>query len=157
MDTDSPEPHQPANQGRDALADIRMAYLELAATGRDVFIALDERLRYFCWNHAAERLTGIPAWQALGQSFYQVFPEGRGGPAERLYTDVMRTHEPMMLLTRCGRERYEVTAYPFSGGVSMFARALAGPDTRTGTAAPAFAGVSRAPPPPSRGSPELHR
>jgi len=114
----------------DALADARIAYLELAGSGPDVFIALDERLRYFCWNHAAERLTGIPTWQALGRSFYQLFPKGRGGPAERLYIDVMRTREPMILLTEWERQRYEVTAYPFCRGVCVFARELAGSDRR---------------------------
>ncbi len=53
-----------------------------------VLILMDEFLIYTYWNKAAEDLTGVPADQAIGRSFYEIFPQARGTVAETVYEEV---------------------------------------------------------------------
>jgi two-component system, cell cycle sensor histidine kinase and response regulator CckA len=101
-------------------------YRELAESISDVFFALDEYLVCTYWNKAAESFAGIPPEQAVGKSFYDLFPQAAGSIAEQAYQEVLRTGRPMSFLTEhaLGPERlfYEVSVYPLREGVSVFAK-----------------------------------
>jgi len=90
----------------------------------DVLFALDPHLRYIRWNRAAERLTGIPAAEAVGRSLYQVFPDAPGSAAEALYIDVLRTGRAMGMVTRFDDTRYHVSVFPVPAGVVVTAREI---------------------------------
>ncbi len=93
----------------------------------EIFFALDGRLRYVYWSRAAEEFTGIPLADAVGRSFYEVFPEAVGTPAEGLYLDVLRTRQAGGFVTEWEGTFYEVAAYPASEGLAILAREIAGP------------------------------
>ena len=93
----------------------------------EIFFALDGQLRYVYWSRAAQEFTGIPLADAVGRSFYEVFPEAVGTPAEGLYLDVLRTGEPGGFVTEWEGTFYEVAAYPASEGLAVFAREITKP------------------------------
>lgn len=106
--------------------EAQAVYRELAESISDVFFALDEYLVCTYWNKAAESFAGIPAEQAVGKSFYELFPQAAGSIAEQAYQEVLRTARPMSFLTEqaLGPETlfYEVSVYPLRQGVSVFAK-----------------------------------
>lgn len=96
----------------------------LERTEPEIFFALDGQLRYVHWSPAAEEFTGIQAGDAVGRSFYEVFPEAVGTAAEGLYLDVLRTRRPGGFITEWDGTFYEVAAYPSSGGLTVVAREI---------------------------------
>ena len=109
-----------------ALADSEARFRGLAESIADVFYAMDKDLRITYWNHAAEAFTGVPATEAMGSSFYYVFPHVSGSIAEQAYLDVLRTARPQAFETQqdLGGQKvfYEVSVYPFKDGLSVFAK-----------------------------------
>ena len=100
----------------------REALRQLADAIDDVFFAMDHELRYTAWNRAAERFTGIRKAEALGASFYDLYPQGAGSAAEKLYLETMATGRPQCLETELDGEHHRISAIPFDGGVYIFAR-----------------------------------
>jgi PAS domain S-box-containing protein len=101
-------------------------YRTLAESITDVFFALDKDLRYTYWNRASEDLTGISAKDAIGKSFYELFPDVKGTRAEEVYLEVLRTGQPRSFVNEYKREGkqffFEVNAYPTKWGISVFTR-----------------------------------
>ena len=96
-----------------------------------VLILMDEFLIYTYWNKAAEDLTGVPADQAIGRSFYEIFPQARGTVAETVYEEVLATGQPQGFDTEshlCGEHRsFEVSVYPFGEGLAVFGKDISVP------------------------------
>jgi PAS domain S-box-containing protein len=101
-------------------------YRNLAESISDVFFAMDKDLRYTYWNKATEKLTGIPANDALGKSLYELFPEMKGTRAESLYLEAMRTGQPHAFVNEYrlkGKDMvFELNAYPSKFGLSVIAK-----------------------------------
>jgi PAS domain S-box-containing protein len=102
-------------------------YRELADSIADVFFAFDKDLKYTYWNKASEKLTGIPAKDAIGKSLYELFPDTpETRRAERAYLDVLRTQQPLSLVNPYhigGKDFFfEISAYPSERGLSVFVK-----------------------------------
>jgi len=114
-------------RAEEALRESEASYRELADSIADIFFAFDKDLRYTYWNQAAEKLTGIPAEDALGKSLYELFPDTpETRRAERVYRDVLRTQQPQSLVNeyQLGGKTYffEISAYPSKRGLSVFVK-----------------------------------
>ncbi|MDX9954662.1 MAG: GAF domain-containing protein [Anaerolineae bacterium] len=101
-----------------------MDYRELAESISDIFFAMDHELRYTYWNHASERLTGIPASEALGKSIHELFPQATS--AVGIYETALKTKSTQHFLESSvvgGREaHFDITVYPGSHGISVLAK-----------------------------------
>jgi PAS domain S-box-containing protein len=106
-------------------------YKELAESISDVFFALDEDLRYTYWNQAAEKLTGIPARDALAKGLYEIFPDSeQPRMAEKAYKKALRTKKPQFFVNEYqlqGKDfSFEINAYPSKSGLSVFFKDVTG-------------------------------
>jgi len=101
-------------------------YRMLAESITDVFFALDKDLRYTYWNKASEDLTGISAKDAIGKSFYELFPDMKGTRAEEVYLEVLRTGQSRSFVNEYKLEGkqffFEINAYPTKWGISVFTK-----------------------------------
>jgi PAS domain S-box-containing protein len=101
-------------------------YRELTESISDVFFAMDKDLRYTYWNKASEKLTGIPAKDAIGKPLTEVFPNVKGTEVEQFYREVLRTRQPQSLLNKykMGDKKFvfEISAYPTMAGLSVFVK-----------------------------------
>jgi PAS domain S-box-containing protein len=101
-------------------------YRQLAGSILDVFFEMDKNLRYTYWNKASEKLTGIPAKDAIGKSLYEIFPDVKGTKAEKKYKEVLKTQKPTTFINRfrLGDDIYffEISAYPSQRGLSVFVK-----------------------------------
>jgi PAS domain S-box-containing protein len=101
--------------------------MELADSISDVFFAMDKDLKYTYWNKASETLTNIPAKDAIGKSFYEIFPDiPERTRAERAYLNVLRTKQPETFVNewylRNEKFIFEISVYPASTGISIFVK-----------------------------------
>lgn len=101
-------------------------FSELANSITDVFFAMDKDLRYVFWNRASEVFTGIKANDAIGKTFYDLFPQSIGESSELAYLEVLRTKQPKSFLNVSeinGENRHlEINVYPAGNGLSVFVR-----------------------------------
>jgi PAS domain S-box-containing protein len=108
------------------LQESEESYRELTDSISDVFYAFDKSLTTTHWNKASEYLTGISARDAIGRTYYELFPEGRGSALEELYLRALRTQHPQWLEeefhTEEGKRFFEISIYPSRRGLSVFAR-----------------------------------
>lgn len=113
-------------RGRERLQESEEKYRELTESITDVFVELDSDLRYTYWNRAAEKLTGISAKDAIGKSFYDLFPKVRGKEVEKQYLETLRTHGRRSFESPFeihGEEFvFDVTVYPSRHGLSVVAK-----------------------------------
>jgi PAS domain S-box-containing protein len=102
-------------------------YRELADSITDVLFELDHDLRYTHWNKASELLMGIPAYDAIGRSMFEIFGESEEQQRiGRIYQSVLednqaRTFETQISLNG-GKVVFEINANPSTRGVSVIAR-----------------------------------
>ena len=102
-------------------------YRELADSITDVLFELDHDLRYTHWNKASEILMGIPAYDAIGRSMYEVFGESEEQlRIGRIYQDVLEENRPRtfetVILLQGQKLVFEINANPSTRGVSVVAR-----------------------------------
>lgn len=101
-------------------------YRELTESISDVFFAMNKDLRYTYWNKASEKLTGIPAKDAIGKSLSEVFPDAKGTKIEQFYRNVLRTKQPQSFLEKykIGDKEsiFEINAYPTTAGLAVFVK-----------------------------------
>ena len=99
-------------------------YQELAESISDVFFAMDKNLRYTYWNKASEKLSGIPAKNAVGKTLTEVFPDNEAREqVKKMYLQVIETKKPKQLIVEYpGNEQivHEINTYPTIEGVSVF-------------------------------------
>lgn len=108
------------------LAAEERRFRDLTESIRDLFFAMDKNLVYTYWNKASERALGIASGEAVGQSIYDLFPQIRGSELEAFYLGVLEHGEQASMVSYFpinGEDRhFELYAYPFDGGISVFAR-----------------------------------
>jgi PAS domain S-box-containing protein len=115
----------------EALQASEVRYRDLADSIADIFFAMDQDLRYTYWNKASEKLTGIPAQDAIGKTIHEIFS---GTPdtlrAVEVYKDVLRTHQPRSFVNEqyLGGKHlfFEIEAYPSAGGIAVFTKDITG-------------------------------
>jgi PAS domain S-box-containing protein len=112
-------------QMKEELRESEAHYRELAESISDVFFGLDEDLRYTYWNQASEKLTGIPARDALGKRLYDIFPNSeQTRMAEKAYKKALRTGKPQHFVNEYPLQgkvfSFEISAYPSKSGLSVF-------------------------------------
>ncbi len=99
-------------------------YQDLAESISDVFFAMDKNLRYTYWNKASEKLTGIPAEQALVKSLMETFPDNEAREQVKdMYLLTIKSKKPQQLtVSYPGNELlvHEISSYPTKEGVSVF-------------------------------------
>ena len=99
-------------------------YQDLAESISDVFFAMDKNLKYTYWNKASEKLTGIPAEEALAKSLMEIFPENEARKQVKdMYLLTIGTKKPQQLtVSYPGNELlvHEISSYPTKEGVSVF-------------------------------------
>jgi PAS domain S-box-containing protein len=87
---------------------------------------MDKDLKYIYWNNASEKLTGISAKDAVGKYLFELFPELKGARAEKIYMDVLKTHQPKHFVHKFRVEGktlfFEINAYPSKFGISVIAK-----------------------------------
>ena len=113
-------------QAEGALRESELKFRELAESINDVFYALDKNLKYTFWNKASEKLTGVPAQKAIGKSVYDLFPDAKGGSAERLYLDALKKKRTGSLEVEYKRPginyTLDLSVYPSQEGLSVFGK-----------------------------------
>ncbi len=114
-------------RAEEALRESERHYRELADSINDVFFGFDKDLRYTYWNKASEKLTGIPAKDAIGKSLYELFPDTpQTRVAERVYLDVLRTQQSQTFVNEYqlgGKDFFfEMSTYPSRDGLSVFVK-----------------------------------
>ncbi|HSK65516.1 MAG TPA: ATP-binding protein, partial [Anaerolineales bacterium] len=102
-------------------------YRELADSITDVLFELDHDLRYTHWNKASEMLMGIPAYDAIGRSMYEIFGESEEQlRIGRIYQNVLEENQPRTfeteILIQGQKLVFEINANPSMRGVSVVAR-----------------------------------
>jgi PAS domain S-box-containing protein len=100
-------------------------YRHLAESIGDIFFSMDADMRFTYWNRASEAATGHTREEALGKTLYELFPQTIGTPLEEFYKNVLITQRSGHFINQMqvdGQKRYyEISAYPFRGGVSVLA------------------------------------
>ncbi len=113
-------------EAKEALARSETRFRELAGSISDVFLAMDQHLRFTYWNSAFEKLSGISAKDALGKSLTEVFPDVAGREIEHFCRRALRTkqHQTFTTTYRFGEKDYifDVDTYPTKDGLSAFAK-----------------------------------
>ena len=111
---------------QDALDQTQTRFRELADSIADVFVAVDHDLRFTYWNRSAQLAIDVPAEDALGRHIGELFPVPETQQVEQAFRDVLATGNPTSFSSSAvieGREiTYEFHVYPFSEGLSVFAR-----------------------------------
>ncbi len=101
-------------------------YQDLAESISDVFFAMDKNLRYTYWNKASEKLTGIPAEEALGKSLMEIYPDNEARKKVKdMYLVTIETKKPQQLTVNYPGDElivHEISSYPTMEGVSVFVR-----------------------------------
>ena len=112
---------------QEALLESEAKYRELAESIKDVFFALDNKLRYTYWNRASEELTGILAKDALGKQVYDVFPDTEDTiRAVSAYRRTLVTREPQHFVNKYslgGRDYvFDINTYPTKDGLCVYVK-----------------------------------
>lgn len=110
----------------EALRTSELRYKQMADSISDIFMVLDNSLRFTYWNRASETLTGIPEEKATGRSLYEIFPGVKGTSIEQFAMEAFRTRQQQGFVMEYrvnNRKHYlEVNAYPSENGLSIFMR-----------------------------------
>jgi PAS domain S-box-containing protein len=113
-------------KAEEALRQSMENYRELTESISDMFFAMDKDFRYTYWNKASEKLTGIPAKDAIGKSLTEVFPDVKGTGVEQFYKEALRTQQPQRYLSKYqlkGKDYvFEINAHPAKSGLSVFVK-----------------------------------
>jgi two-component system, cell cycle sensor histidine kinase and response regulator CckA len=87
---------------------------------------MNKELRYIYWNKASEKLTGVPAENAIGRSLTDVFPDNESTRTVRtMCLRAMETQQPQCFTINypAGDNLiHEISAYPTEQGVSLIAK-----------------------------------
>jgi PAS domain S-box-containing protein len=98
----------------------------LAESITDIFFAMDKELKLTYWNKASEKLSGIPAKDAIGKIVYDIFPNVRGNKTEKVYFEVLKTKLPKTFINEFQSDgktfTFEVSVYSSPEGLSVFTR-----------------------------------
>lgn len=73
------------------LQESEVRYRLLSESINDMFFALDKNLKCTFWNSTAEKISGIPAVEAIGRSFTSIFPKLKYTAAEQRIMECFET------------------------------------------------------------------
>jgi PAS domain S-box-containing protein len=90
----------------------------------DSFLSLDASLQCTYANNAASRVFGMPRNELIGKSLLDIVPEARGTELEANLRQALDERISLSFQTKVpfagADEWYEVRAFPFEGGVSVY-------------------------------------
>jgi PAS domain S-box-containing protein len=115
-------------RAEEALRVSESEYRQLAGSITDVFFALDKDMRCTYWNKASEVFTGIPAGDAIGKSFTELFPGPECENVREICLEVLKTKKATN--SQCkhnhgGKDMIlDITASLVESGVSVMAKDL---------------------------------
>ncbi len=117
-------------RAEEALQESEESYRELADSITDIFFATDKDLIFTYWNKASEEMTGIKAEDALGKSFFEIFPDGEGTKGTKrivaIYREVLKTQQPQTFVNEYAVHNinyfFEVSVYPTRDGLVVFTK-----------------------------------
>jgi len=117
-------------QAEEALRESEKKYRELADSITDIFFAMDKNLIFTYWNKASEEMTGVKAEDALGKSFFEIFPDGKGTKGTKrivaIYREVLKTQQPQTFVNEYAVHNinyfFEVSVYPTKDGLVVFTK-----------------------------------
>ncbi|MBI4773795.1 MAG: response regulator [Deltaproteobacteria bacterium] len=113
-------------RAEEALRESEERYRQLSDGITDVFFALDRGLNCVFWNKSSENLTGIPAAEAIGTSFYELFAGIKGSMIEQLCINVLSTGEANSseseIEIKSTRYFLDVNVYPTPSGIVVLAK-----------------------------------
>ena len=111
-----------------ALEEKRRELEEILSSISDGFIALDTELNVQYFNNAAEQLLGAKREEVLNLNLFDAFPAARGSEFEVQYRHALKTQEVKHFETFFNaagfNDWYEVAAYPYNDGLSVFFRII---------------------------------
>ena len=109
-----------------ALRESETKFRYLAESVTDIFFAMDKDLKLTYWNNASEKMSGIPAKDAIGKLIYEIFPNVRGNKTEKVYLEVLRTKSPKTFVNEFQSDgktfAVEVSVYSSPEGLSVFTK-----------------------------------
>ena len=101
-------------------------YRYLAESITDIFFAMDKDLKLTYWNSASEKLSGIPAKDAIGKPIYEIYPNVRGNKTEKVYLEVLKSKSPKTFINEFQSDgktfAFEVSVYSSPEGLSVFTK-----------------------------------
>ncbi len=102
-------------------------YRKLAESITDIFFAMDKDLIFTYWNKASEEMTGIKAEDALGKSFFEIFPDGEGTKRiVAIYRKVLKTQQSQTFVNEYAVHNinyvFEASVYPTQDGLAVFTK-----------------------------------
>jgi PAS domain S-box-containing protein len=111
----------------EALQQSETKYRELANSITDSFVALNNQLVYLYWNKKCEKITGVPAEQAVGKYFFEVFKPNKGTrKVAKMYLEVLKTKKPLVFIDELSMNGKHVFVenhiYPSKIGICVFTK-----------------------------------
>ena len=108
------------------LSQSEQQYRALANSITDVFMALDNSLRFTYWNQACEKLIGVSSKDTIGKSVHTIFQDPQGIALSNALQEAMDHKKPRRFIQKLkinGEEPFlEINIYPSSYGVAVFGR-----------------------------------
>lgn len=99
-------------------------FRDLANSISDVFFAMNRDLRCTYWNHASEKLTGIPAPKAIAQNITDLLPESMAKDLDKLFHESMETQTTKTYVSKVKLQNkvyyFDINIYPAKHGLSVF-------------------------------------
>lgn len=115
-------------QYQDALEEKKRELEEILSSISDGFIALDPHLKVQYFNSAAEKLLGVKREEVINHNIFDAFPAAKGTEFEIQYRNALKTQKVIYFETHFTAppfdDWYEVAAYPFRDGLSVFFRVV---------------------------------
>ncbi len=111
-----------------ALEKSRRDLEEILSSISDGFMALDESFRILYFNSAAEQILKADRQDVLGRELFEAFPMAQGSYFENRYRKALEAGEVVHFETYFSEppfdDWFEVTAYPYQDGLSVFFRVI---------------------------------
>lgn len=87
--------------------------------------ALDSEFRFIYWNKASEIVTGILEKDAIGKTFYELFPDLKGMPLDNDHKQVLTTgipkNSPVQYQFGEKLHYFDMSIYPSGNGIAVLA------------------------------------
>jgi PAS domain S-box-containing protein len=104
------------------IRESEQSYRELYESFGEAFIATDWELNIIHWNSAAERVTTIPAKEALGKKIYNVLPEMTSVDVAPYFEALQKKKTARFMMNTISRQTgraaiFEVSTYPSNLGI----------------------------------------
>ena len=113
-------------ESKKALRESETKFRYLAESITDIFYAMDKELKITYWNRASEKMSEIPAKDAIGKIIYEIFPNIKGNKTEKVYLEVLKTKSPKTFINEFQADgknlAFEVSVYSTSEGLSVFTK-----------------------------------